>query len=294
MFPWMALTVALGPGVPVRAGPPAAGQPDAAREIAARAAARGVPEAGLVAPVAEAARRGLPADLVAEKVLEGLAKGVPPERVAAVARGLVERLGVADDLLVEARGRGLAPPADRRGALADLAAALAQGVPRPAVAELVGAAQAARGKSDAVVAAAHALAELSRRGVSPADSLPLGKALAAREPRPAGEIPALLDAWRAEGGKDSRAFLDEAARRVSAGRSLDGMVDHFGETPDRLVRDPGATLDKEKGQGRGAIDSDVGRKGGDMGLGPGERNDSARGAVPGLDDAARDRSRMRR
>ncbi len=257
------------------------------REVSARAAERGIPASEALAPVAEAAERGVPAELVAAKVLEGISKGVPPARIAAVARGLVDRLASADLLLRDAQRAGLAPPTNRNVALEDLGAAFAAGVARPHVDALVAAALAAHGGgADSVVSAAHAVGELARRDVPPDSAMPLGLAIARRGPRPAGEIPALFDAWRAEGGKDPRAFLDEAARRIESGHKLDGMVDPFGLSPDRVVNDKAAA--KEHG-GEGLAGSDVGKHGADEGLTPGERPDKVRPAAPGLEIAAEKR-----
>ncbi len=268
------------PGVP----------PPLAREVAVRAAERGVPAAEALAPVVEAARRGIPADLVAGKVLEGLAKGVPGARVASVARELTDRLAAADALLGEAGRQGLAPAVDRPAALLDLAAALGAGVSRAAVESLVGAARTARGGScGSVVSAAQVLGELARRGVPPPDAMPLGQAIASTGARRPDEIPALFEAWRAEGGRDSHAFLTEATRRVESGRKLEGMVDVFGESQSRVVNDRGAA-GEGKGGG-GLIGSDVGSHGAEQGLGPAERPDAARGAVPGLDDTVRGRGK---
>jgi hypothetical protein len=69
-----------------------------------------------------------------------------------------------------------------------------------------------------------------------ADALPLAEALAARPPLPAGEVAALYDAYRAEGGRDAAAFVGEAARRTRSGAPLAGMVDWYGETRDKVVR----------------------------------------------------------
>jgi len=257
-----------------------------AREVAARAAERGVPPAQALAPIVEAVRRGIPADLVAAKVLEGLAKGVPPARIVSVARDLADRLAAAGSLLEEAQRERLAPAADRRTALLDVAAALGAGAGREAVESLVGAARAARGgSSDSVVSAAQALGELARRGVPPSDAMPLALAIARTGARPPAEIPALFEAWRAEGGTDPRAFLDEATRRIESGRKLRGMVDVFGESSSRVVKDRG-TGDQDKGRG-GLAGGDVGNRGADQGLAPAERSDAARGAVPGLDDTVR-------
>jgi len=256
----------------------AAGVPAAlARQVADRAEGRGMAGAAALAPVAEAARRGVPAELVADKVLEGLAKGVPPERITAVAGALCERLAEAERLLGAAREAGLAPPPERRAALTDLAQALQAGAPPAALQELLAAARSARTGSDAVVAAAHALGELARRGVPTAEALPLARAMAGSRAR-SGDPAAVYDAWRAEGGHDLAGFLAEATRRVEAGKRLDGMVDYFGESADRLQR----SRPEDRGE-RGA-DPEKGR-----GLSPAERPDAARGAVPGLDDAARDK-----
>ena len=273
------------------AGQEAAGVPATlAHEVAARAAERGVPAEQVLAPIADASRRGLPADLVAAKVLEGLAKGVPPARIASVARDLTDRLAAADSLLEEAQRRRLAPAASRKAALLDLAAALGAGVDRQEVESLVVAAGAARGgSSDSVVSASQVLGDLARRGIQPSEAMPLALAIARTGPRRPAEIPALFEAWRAEGGKDARAFLDEARRRIESGRKLDGMVDVFGKSQSRLVRDREAG-DRDKDRG-GLIGTDVGKQGADQGLGPAERSDAARGAVPGLDDNVRKRGK---
>lgn len=272
-----ALLLPLGARAEPVADAVAAGVPAAlARRVADRAEGRGMDASAALAPIAEAARRGAPAELVADKVLEGLAKGVPPERIAAVARGLGERLAEAERLLASARQAGLPGPADRRTALADLALALQAGAPRPALDDLLAAARAARTGSDAVVAAARTLGELSRRGVPPADALPLARALAGSAGQP-GDAAAVFDAWRAEGGRDVAGFLAEARRRVEAGRPLDGMVDYFGEDGDKLRR-------SREDRGERGSDPEKGK-----GLSPVERPDAAHGAVPGLDDAARGR-----
>lgn len=255
-----------------------------AREVAARAEERGIPSAEALAPLREAASRGVPVELVAAKVLEGISKGVPPARISAVARDLTGRLAVADDLLRQARGAGLAPPPDRAAALLDLGGALGAGVRRTELEGLFEAARGSpRGDSESAVGAAVVLGELARRDVPRDDAMALGRALACQRPRPPGEIASLFDAWRAEGGRNPRAFVSEAARRVEAGRKLDDMVDAFGESPDRLVGAGGA---KKDGDGGGLAGSDVGKHGAEHGLGPGERAGTARGAVPGLEDAA--------
>ncbi|ACG75007.1 conserved hypothetical protein [Anaeromyxobacter sp. K] len=216
----------------------AAGVPTAlARDVASRAGARGVAPERALAPVVAAARAGLPGEVVAAKILEGLAKGAPPERVLEVAAELGGRLSRAAALVAQARASGLPLRGDRTAALADLAGALGAGVPPDAVLQLVDAARGASGGScEAVVAAARTLGELTRRGVPVRETLPLGAALAQRAPASAGEVAALYDAYRAEGGRDAAAFLVEAERRVQAGAALQGMVDTFGESPDHLVR----------------------------------------------------------
>lgn len=274
------LFAALALAVPLASPPAAAGPPDPAAEIAGRASRLGVAAQPLLAPVQEARRLGLPAGLVADKVLEGLAKGVAPERVAAVARGLVSRLSEADLLLGGAGAAGLPPAADRAGTLADLAQALQAGVDRPSLEALAASAREAGSGAEALAAAARALGQLSRRGVAPARALPLGRALA-RRPGESAEVAPLFDAWRAEGGRDPGAFLAEAERRIAAGRPLQGMVDRFGQSSDRVVRDAAARrADQSAGGG------DEGRRGGDRGLGPGDRPDTARGG-PGVEEPGR-------
>ncbi len=267
----------------VRASVPAAVPAALVQEVSARAAERGVPAAEALAPIREAAARGVPVELVAAKVLEGISKGVPVARVSTVAMELTGRLAVAGDLLRQAQGAGLAPAADHKAALLDLGVALASGVDRPAMESLVEAARGAPGGSaDAVVSAALTVGELARRDVPPAEAMALGRAIARQGPRPAGEIPALFDAWRAEGGKDPNAFVSEATRRIESGRKLEDMVDVFGESPNRVVGAHGA---KKDASGEGLAGSDVGKHGADHGVGPAERPDTARGTPPGLEDA---------
>jgi hypothetical protein len=264
----------------VRAGVPA----PLASEVAARAVERGVPPQQALAPVAEAAQRGLPPDLVATKVLEGLSKGVSQTRIAAAARDLTTRLATADEVLLEARRAGLAEVSDRRGALLDLGAALGVGIDRQALATLVAAARESRSGGEAVVSGAQVMSALSRQGVPVPQSMPLGLAIARKGPRPPGEIAALFESWRAEGGSDARGFVNEAARRVEQGRKLDDMVDLFGESPNHIVVDRGSDKDKDR---QGLAGSDVGKHGADQGVGPAEPPGRAGGAVPGLDEAVR-------
>jgi hypothetical protein len=207
-----------------------------ADQVTQRAVDRGVPPEAVLAPVVEAAKRGVPPDLVAAKVLEGLAKGAPPERIAAVARALGERLAEAAALLEQAREARLAVREERGESLSDLAGALGQGVPPEAIRELVSAARAGGGSGDSVVAAARTLGDLLRRGVAVEKALPLARILAARPPLPAGSLAALYDVYRAEGGREPQPFLDEAEKRTAAGVALDGMVDHFGDTSDGIVK----------------------------------------------------------
>ena len=275
---WCAAARADGQGAP---GVPAA----LATDVSARASERGISAGLLLAPLSEAAARGVPPELVSPKVLEGISKGISPDRIAAVARELTGRLAEAEAELRELERAGLARPADRRGALLDLAAAGASGVGRREVEALVAAARASPGAgAEAVVSAAHAVGELARRGVPPGDAMSVGLSIARRGPRPPGEMGALFDAWRAEGGRDAHAFTAEAARRIESGRKLDGMVDVFADSHDRITVDRGA--EREHGQS-GLAGSNVGGRGADQGLGPAERPDGARGAVPGLDDAVR-------
>jgi hypothetical protein len=231
-----------------------AAAPDPAAQVAARAAERGADAAPLVAPVRAAERRGLPAQVVADKVLEGLAKGVPADRVAAVAGGLVERLSEADAVLARAPA-GVAPPRDRAAALADLAHALGAGVDRSTAEALLAAARSKPGGADGAVAAARVLAGLGRRGVPASDALPLGRALAA-DPRSAADVVPAFDAWRADGGRDARAFLEDAERRVAQERAVGGAGrDAAGagrDDADRGMRDAGRDE-------RGRMGGDAGR-----------------------------------
>ena len=275
----------LPPGAALAADASGAGVPPAlAQQLSERARQHGMDPAAALAPVAEAARRGLPATPVANKILEGLAKGAPPERVAAVGRALVERLAEAAHLLAASEQARLRAPPDRAAALSDLAGALQDGVRPEAVDALVAAAREANQGSESVVAAARALGELMRRGVPDAAARPLGASLARRGAGAAGQVTALFDAWTAEGGRDAGRFAAEAASRLDRGQSLDGLVDWFAETDDRLHRSAGAG---EGSQGA-ANRADPARA---KDTGPGERADAAKGAVPGFDDAVRGAAR---
>lgn len=256
----------------VSAGVPAA----LARDVAARAAERGLDVAAALEPVVAAARGGLPAELVGAKILEGLAKGAPAERVLAVARALLERLATARAILDEAGAAGLALRADRTAALADLAGAIAEGVGPGSIAALLAASQRAGGGADPAVAAARTVGALAHRGVPVPDALPLGEALAARPPLPAGEVAGLYDAYRAEGGRDPRAFVEEATRRTRSGAPLTGMVDWFGDTGDKVVRQDRP----ESANAAGAT-------------GPGSARGRASGTPPGLEDRPRGRGKSK-
>jgi hypothetical protein len=284
------LAAALVTHAEARQGSSEAGVPSAlVKEVSARAAERGVPAADVLAPVAEAAERGVPPELVAAKVLEGLSKGVPAPRISAVARDFTGRLAGADAVLRQAQRAGLTPAADRKAALLDLASVFAAGVRQQTLEALIEAAHQVRGGSaEAVVSAAHVVGELARRGVPAEEAVPVGMAIARHGARPRGEIPALFDAWRAEGGKDANAFTAEAAYRIESGRKLDGLVDVFGESPDRVAADRKAGKDPDRG---GLAGSDVGKHGADQGLGPGERADQPRGAVPGFDEGVRNKGK---
>lgn len=249
----------------VLAGVPA----NLARELTARAEARGVAAEAALAPVVKAARAGIPAASVAAKVLEGLAKGVAADRVLAVAGALADRLRQAALLLEEGGAAGVGDdpagdPARRAGMLADLADALGAGVPPAAIRALVEAARAAGRRCDSVVAAARTLGELARRGIRVADAMPLATALAARPPLPTGEIARLYDAYLREGGEGAGPFLAEARRRAARGEPLEDLVDHFGETPDHVNRSRGAPSSSHGDLGRGHGRGDL-------------------GAIPGLD-----------
>ena len=291
LLPAVALASAVAAWGDSRRGPGDAVPAPLVREVSSRAEEHGIPPAEALAPLREAVGLGVPVELVAEKVLEGLSKGIPPARISAVARDLTGRLAVADEVLRQARGAGLAPAPDRQAALLDLGAALGSGIGRPELDSLLTAARGSRGGStDSVVSGALIMGELARRDVSRSDAMTLGAAIARQGPRPPGELGALFDAWRAEGGKDPRAFVSEAARRVENGRKLESMVDAFGESPDRVVSDRGAKTDPD---GSGVAGNDVGMRGADHDLGPAERADAARGAVPGVDDAVRGRGNAR-
>ena len=123
-----------------------------------------------------------------------------------------------------------------------------------------------------MVSGAHAVGELARHGVPAGDAMPLGLAIARHGPRPAAEIAGLFEEWRAEGGKDARSFVAEAAARIEKGQGLAGMVDVFGESPDRLNakgRD-GKQQDQDD-----VADRDATKHGSGKGNGPGERADKA-------------------
>jgi hypothetical protein len=267
----------------------AAGVPSAlVKEVAARASEHGMPVADALAPVTAGVRRGIPPELIGAKVIEGLAKGVPPPRVASVASTLADRLAAAGAFLDRARVAGLTEPSDRSASLVDLGHAMSAGVTAEAIEALTEAARQNRGSSDAVVEAARALGELAHRGVSLNETLPVGRAMAKRGGS-ASEVVAQFDAFRAEGGKDPKLFLNEAARRLEAKHSLDGIVDHFGDSKDRVLREHQASkraddLSEEEMKG-------ISQQSGKKGSAPLDHPNAGRGAVPGVDDVIKGQGR---
>jgi hypothetical protein len=262
----------------VRAGVPAG----LAAEVATRAAGAGLDPALALEPVVRAARADVPAELVATKVLEGLSKGVPPPRVLSVAGALASRLVDASALLGEARDAKLPLRSPRAAVLADLAAALGEGVQREAIRDLFRAAAAGKGGSaDAAVAAARTLGDLAHRGVKVGDAFSLAAALAAHPPLPSGQVASLYDAYREEGGRDPRPFLEEAERRTAAGAPLAGMIDYFGDD-----REPVVKLKKTAAPSAGQDDV-LDRSGRTQGAGEGS------GTVPGLEDGSPGRGRKK-
>ncbi len=212
----------------------------AAKLVAARAAEKGLPQSQLVAPVAEAARRGIPPDLVAAKILEGLSKNVPAPRITAVARGLSDRLVAAQELLNQAQQRKLAFQKDQRSVLLDLSTVFATSVDKSAVESLLNeACDSSQGTVASWVSAARTLGELARHGITPSQTMKMGKAIARHGPKPPGEVLALFQAWKQEGGKDAGAFFQEVTTRIEKGHRLHGLVDYFGNSPDQLIKEHG-------------------------------------------------------
>ncbi|WP_373044232.1 hypothetical protein [Vulgatibacter sp.] len=216
----------------------AAGVPaDTVEAIVARGTARGLDANALTAALAsveKAAARGLPVAGIADKVLEGIAKGIPPARLLPVVDGMVFRLAEADTALarvhvsldgrpelVEAGAEAL-----RRGAGRDALVALAAEVGNaPVPAEQLGLAIRELGDLAAV------------RAATPTAGLALGRMVA--RGYAAGAIAEISDrvaAGTSEGAAPAD-LLEEIAVRAHSGRPMDHLVDPFAERPGAVNRD---------------------------------------------------------
>lgn len=229
----------------------AAGDP--AGEVRARVDALHLapPEAAaLLAPLQHAAAAQLPERPVAAKILEGLAKSVPPARIAAAAEQVVARLGDAQAALDAAQAR----VADKGEAVSALALAESRLGSRDALLQLASNARGSTG--EALVAAAAACAELRDAGVPQERAAQVVGSLAAHgyAPEQIAAVPRLLQQYRAEGGKDVPAFLDEVAHRGQSHGELRDVVDPFGahgQVLNRTGPSHDAVPDKPEERGRG-------------------------------------------
>ena len=186
---------------------------DAQQDVAARLAGRVPPEVvALVQQLAaEAAARGLPVDPLIQKAIEGGAKGVPPDRVATAVRAVVARLDVAAAAL---RQGGLARP--DTDAIAAGAFAVSAGLSGTQIAELARTGDSRYGAA-VTLRVAGTLAAL---GVPAAEILALVDATirAGRPPSELLELPGRVQGEVARGATPAQAAAGLARAAAAAGR----------------------------------------------------------------------------
>jgi hypothetical protein len=195
-------------------------------DVAARLAGRVPPEVvALVQQLAaDAAARGLPVDPLIEKAMEGSAKGVSPDRVATAVRAVAARLDVAAAAL---RQGGLVRP--DTDAIAAGAFALNAGLSGAQIAELARAGDSRYGTA-VTLRVAGTLAAL---GVPAADIVALVHATirAGRTPAELLELPGRVQTEVARGATPAQAAAGLARAAAAAGRA-GGPPPHRGP-PDR-------------------------------------------------------------
>jgi hypothetical protein len=185
----------------------------AQQDVAARLAGRVPPEVvALVQQLAaDAAARGLPVDPLIQKAIEGGAKGVPPDRVATAVRAVAARLDLAAAAL---RQGGLARPDTE--AIAAGAFAVSAGLSGAQIAELARAGDSRYGTA-VTLRVAGTLAAL---GVPAADIVALVDATirAGRPPAELLELPGRIQGEIARGATPAQAAAGLARAAAAAGR----------------------------------------------------------------------------
>jgi len=188
--------------------------PVAAQDVGARLAGRVPPEVATLVQqlAADAAARGLPVDPLVQKAIEGAAKGIPADRVATAVRGVAAQLTAAAAAL---RQGGLTPP--DTDAIAAGAFALNAGLSGAQIAQLVRPSAAAPG----VVVALRVAGTLTAIGVPAAETVALvsGTIQAGESPAELLTLPARVQAALAHGATPAQAaagLARAAAARASA------------------------------------------------------------------------------
>lgn len=186
---------------------------DAQQDVAARLAGRVPPEVVAVVEqlAADAAARGLPVDPLIQKAIEGGAKGVPPDRVATAVRAVAARLDLAAAAL---RQGGLAPP--DTDAIAAGAFAVSAGLSGPQIAELAR----AGGSRYGTAVTLRVAGTLAALGVPAADIVALVDATirAGRPPAELLELPGRVQGEMARGATPAQAAAGLARAAAAAGR----------------------------------------------------------------------------
>jgi hypothetical protein len=197
---------------------------DAQQNVTARLAGRVSPEViALVQQLAaDAAARGLPVDPLIQKAIEGGAKGVPADRVATAVRGVAVQLQSAAAALREG---GLTPP-DTEGITAG-AFALNAGLAAKDVTSLARAA----GRKYRVAVALRVAGTLSALGVPVAETVALVNETmrAGRSPADLLALPARVQAEVARGATPAQAASGLARAAAAPGRS--GQAPRRGPPP---------------------------------------------------------------
>lgn len=185
----------------------------AQQDVAARLAGRVPPEVVAIVQqlAADAAARGLPVDPLIQKAIEGGAKGVPADRVATAVRAVAARLDVAAAAL---RQSGLARP--DTDAIAAGAFAVSAGLSGPQIAELAR----AGGSRYGTAVTLRVAGTLAALGVPAAEIVALVDATvrAGRPPAELLELPGRVQGEVARGATPAQAAAGLARAAAAAGR----------------------------------------------------------------------------
>lgn len=229
----------------------------------------------LLEHVAKAGEKGLPTEPLANKVKEGLAKGVEPKRIDPVLRQLVTHFESAQEVLREARTRGVAE-GNRQRAIEMLADAFSRGASSDEVRELARVSQDGKQKvtQETLAAGAKSLAVMKEGRISSKDGTALvGEGL--RQGYRASELLDLSREVKRRGSEfhDGRASLQALREQVSRGERGDrlfredrsgsgsgdrgdrsGSTDRGGSSDRSGSSDRGSRPDRGGGSGHGGRD----------------------------------------